>query len=165
MPHALLFALFATAAVATVPLQSGPRLDVEGIGLGDAEGRLITLMPTARCSDVEGDAATDRWCRMPDQRIFGVTPDSLSATLNDGAVVTVIARISRQRWPRLRGNLLAQLGEPQETLLAAPLDEPLGDAAEAQETLRWSRDGAELLVAPAGDDTLVLTLRPLAASP
>lgn len=160
-----LLALFASAAIATLPMQAGQRLAVEGVGLGDPEGRLITLMPTARCSDVEGDAALDRWCRMPEQRVFGVTPDSLSASLRNGTVVTMIARISRQRWPRLRGNLLAQLGEPGEILLAAPLADPGGDAAEARETLRWSTDAEELLVAPGPDGDLVLTLRPVAASP
>lgn len=166
MPSALLLALLATGAVAALPLQPPARLAVEGIGLGDPEGRLITLMPTARCSAVEGDAAAlDRWCRMPDQAVFGVTPDSLSAALRGDAVVTLIARISQQRWPRLRANLLDQLGEPQETLLTAPLAATGADAPDAQETLRWTAAGAELVVAPGPDGDVVLTLRPLAGRP
>lgn len=158
----LLLALLAAGAAA-VPLQPSARLAVEGIGLGDPEGRLITLMPTARCSAVQGDAAAlDRWCRMPEQAVFGVTPDSLSAALREDAVVTLIARISRQRWPRLRANLLDQLGEPQERVLSAPLAEAGADAADARETLRWTAAGAELLVAPGPDGDVVLTLRPLA---
>jgi len=154
------------AAIATLPSLPVERLGVEGIGIGDQEGRLITLMPTARCSGVEGGGeALDRWCRMPDQPVFGVNPDSLSASLHDGAVVTVIARVSRHRWPRLRTNLLARLGEPQETLVSAPLPDPAGDAAEAWETLRWTDGTAELVVAPGPGGDLLLTLRPLPAQP
>lgn len=162
----LLTTLLISAAVAApapvVPVPgAADRLAIEGIGIGDPEGRVITLMPTARCSSVQGaDELAGRWCRIPEQQVFGVTPDSLTASLSGDRVLAVMARISGQRWPRLRVRLLQQLGEPQESFLSAPA--PAGtDASPAQEALRWAREGSELLVSPAPGGDLVLTLRPV----
>ena len=118
MPVAALLALAVAATPAAPPPSDTARLSIEGISIGDPEARVVTLMPTARCSSIEGDSGiADRWCRVPDQRVFGVLPESLTLTLSDDRVDTVIARVPWRTWPLLRANLVEQLGPPDERVV------------------------------------------------
>lgn len=157
----------ATAPVAAPPPSAPPpsdrqRLAIEGISVGDPEARLVTLMPTARCSDVEGDSGiADRWCRIPDQRVFGVLPQSLTVTLTDDRVDAVLARIPWRVWPLLRANLVEALGPPEERVVPV-LPTDVGDDEETPlraETLRWTRGGVRLGVASGADGSPLLSIQ------
>lgn len=159
----------AGASLPAPPPPSDPqRLAIEGVSVGDPESRLVTLMPTARCSDVEGLAGVaERWCRIPDQRVFGVLPESLTATLSGERIDTVIARVPRRVWPLLRANLVERYGAPEERVV--PVDpvavDSFQDTPDLVESLRWTRGGVRLGVAPDADGVPVLSIQRLPGVP
>ena len=165
---ALLFVLAASpcAAAPAAPALPQPaaagRLAIEGLAPGDPESRLVTLMPTARCSDVEGDAGlADRWCRMPDQLVLGVLPQSLSASLRQDRVDAVLARFPARAWALLRARLEQAHGAPDERVAAVLPDAMVAhqEAPEGLDTLRWQRGGVLLVLEADAGGRPVLGLR------
>lgn len=172
MPVAASLLLALATAGASLPAPPPPsdpqRLAIEGVAVGDPEARLVTLMPTARCSDIEGLAdVAERWCRIPDQRVFGVLPESLTATLSGDRIDTVIARVPRRVWPLLRANLEGRYGAPEERVVPVnPVAvDSFQDTPDMIETLRWTRGGVRLGVTPDADGVPVLSIQRLPGMP
>lgn len=149
--------LAALLLVACSAVSAQSRLEVEGIGLGDDEGRVVTLLPTSRCSAVEGaDGVAERWCRVPDHPVFGALPASFNLVLTDDGVADLIVRWPARSWNLVRERARTALGAPDEQFEAMPED--LGGA---QAEYRWTRPGVRLSLfetSPSGGEGVMLRL-------
>src|SRR5690606_1105904 len=137
------------------------RLGIGGITVGDPDGRLITLMPTATCADVVGEAGiADRCCLIRGHKVLGVLPESLTATLRKDAVDTVLARMPARSQALLLANLEQRYGAPdQRSSHALPEVDPFALPTSGTATLRWMREGIVMELRQHSDGTLLLGVR------